>query len=61
MPAHYAALSEAPGKEPKLPLPEPRLHAAAHEVRAAQQKFAIAGPYAVFCPGAEYGPLNSSL
>src|SRR3954469_14157151 len=56
MPLHYAALSEAPGKEPKLPLPEPRLRTAAHEIRAAQQKFGLAGPYAVFCPGAEYGP-----
>jgi len=56
MPAHYAALSEPPGKAFQEPLPAPRLRTAAHEVRAAQQKFGIVGPYAVFCPGAEYGP-----
>ncbi|MBV8030965.1 MAG: lipopolysaccharide heptosyltransferase II, partial [Betaproteobacteria bacterium] len=56
MAAHYAALSEPPGKELKLPLPEPRLRFAAHEVRATQHKFGVGAPYAVFCPGAEYGP-----
>jgi heptosyltransferase-2 len=56
MPEHYARLSDAPGKELKLPLPEPRLRAAAHQVTATQQKFGIDAPYAVFCPGAEYGP-----
>ncbi len=56
MPSHYAALSEAPGKAAPLPLPEPRLRAAASQIRATQEKFAVAGAYAVFCPGAEYGP-----
>jgi len=56
MPAHYAALSEPPGKAFREPLPSPRLRVAAHEIRATQQKFGIEGPYAVFCPGAEYGP-----
>lgn len=56
MPQHYAALSEVPGKAPDLPLPQPRLRWAAHEVKATQARFGIAGPYAVFCPGAEYGP-----
>ena len=53
---HYAALAEPPGTAPRLPLPEPRLRFAAHQVKAAQERFGIAGPYAVFCPGAEYGP-----
>jgi heptosyltransferase II len=56
MPQHYAALSEPPGKEPRQPLPSPRLRFAAHEVEAAKRKFGIAGRYAVLCPGAEYGP-----
>ncbi|HZQ75426.1 MAG TPA: lipopolysaccharide heptosyltransferase II [Burkholderiales bacterium] len=56
MPAHYAALAEAPGKEAKAPLPAPRLLVSAHEQRKAQEKFGIAPPYAVLCPGAEYGP-----
>src|SRR5581483_7820619 len=56
MPAHYAALAEAPGKEEKAPLPAPRLLVSAHEQRKAQEKFGIAPPYAVLCPGAEYGP-----
>jgi heptosyltransferase-2 len=56
MPEHYARLSEAPGKALTLPLPEPRLRTAAHQVKATQEKFGIIAPYAVFCPGAEYGP-----
>src|SRR2546421_5461367 len=56
LPAHYAALSEAPGTEVKAPLPPPRLLVSAHETRKAQEKFAVAAPYAVLCPGAEYGP-----
>jgi lipopolysaccharide heptosyltransferase II len=53
---HYARLSEPPGTQVKGPLPEPRLRAAAQEIEAARQRFGIHGPYAVFCPGAEYGP-----
>lgn len=56
MPSHYAALSEPPGKAIPLPLPQPRLRFALSQVRATQEKFGLAGPYAVFCPGAEYGP-----
>jgi heptosyltransferase II len=56
MPSHYAALSEPPGKAPKLPLPGSRLLYAEHEVVAARKRFAIDGDYAVLCPGAEYGP-----
>jgi heptosyltransferase-2 len=56
MPAHYAGLSEAPDQEPQLPLPAPRLRFSASEVEATKRKLGIAGPYAVLCPGAEYGP-----
>jgi heptosyltransferase-2 len=56
MPQHYARLSEAPGKEAKGPLAEPRLRTAAHQVKSTQEKFGLHAPYAVFCPGAEYGP-----
>ena len=56
MPEHYAQLSEPPGRAVPLPLPAPRLRYAAHEVEATKRKFAIAGDYAVLCPGAEYGP-----
>jgi len=56
MPSHYAALSESPGKVPQEPLPSPRLLVSAHEQRLAREKFGVAPPYAVLCPGAEYGP-----
>ncbi|HEX2566004.1 MAG TPA: lipopolysaccharide heptosyltransferase II [Burkholderiales bacterium] len=56
MAAHYAALSEAPGAEAKGALPSPRLLVSSHEIRRAQEKFAVAPPYAALCPGAEYGP-----
>lgn len=56
MPLHYAALSEAPGQAPPEPLPPPRLEVDAPEIRRAQERFGIAPPYAVLCPGAEYGP-----
>ena len=56
MPERYARLSETPGKAPKPPLPLPQLRFAAHEVEAVKRKFGITGPYAVLCPGAEYGP-----
>jgi len=56
MPLHYGQLSEAPGTEPRLPLPGASLRFAFHEVEAAKRKFGLAGRYAVLCPGAEYGP-----
>jgi heptosyltransferase-2 len=56
MPRHYARLSESPGAEPKQPLPSPVLRFAAREIDSAQKKFGLSGPYAVLCPGAEYGP-----
>jgi heptosyltransferase-2 len=56
MPLHYARLSEPPGKEPAQPLPQPRLRAEPHEIEAAKRRFGVRGRYAVFCPGAEYGP-----
>ena len=57
MPEHYARLSEAPGKEDlRLPRPEPRLRSAKHEALATRARHGVGERYAVFCPGAEYGP-----
>jgi len=53
MTVHYARLAEEPGARMKLPLPAPQLEARENATAAA---FGIAGPYAVLCPGAEYGP-----
>ena len=53
---HYARLSEPPGSKLKQPLPAPHLRVAPQEIAAAKRRFAIAGEYAVLCPGAEYGP-----
>jgi heptosyltransferase-2 len=56
MALHYARLAEAPGTEPREPLPAPSLRTERPAVEATRRKFGIAGRYAVFCPGAEYGP-----
>lgn len=53
---HYARLAEAPGADPAQPLLQPRLLADPAAVAAATQRYGIRGPYAVLCPGAEYGP-----
>ena len=50
MPQHYAGL--APGSE----LTQPRLRVARAEIEDTKRRFGIEGRYAVFCPGAEYGP-----
>ena len=57
MALHYARLAEQPGAEPALPLPDPQLSvdAAAMHAHVASAS-ASRGRYAVFCPGAEYGP-----
>ena len=56
MPQFYAALSEPPGEEARQPLPQPRIRASAPEIQATLEKFGIKAPYAVLCPGAEFGP-----
>jgi len=56
MALHYARLSEKPGTAPREPLPAPRLRVDPTAARATVARFGIAGRYAVFCPGAEYGP-----
>ncbi len=56
MALHYARLSEPPGSAPAQPLPEPRLALDSAAARATAKRFGIEGRYAVFCPGAEYGP-----
>jgi len=52
MTVHYARLAEAPGAEPRMPLPAPRIRTGLTDVVA---RFGIASPYVVLCPGAEYG------
>jgi heptosyltransferase II len=52
MPQHYARLAGAL----EGALPPPRLSVSPGEIAETQQRFGIAGPYAVLCPGAEYGP-----
>jgi heptosyltransferase-2 len=51
---HYARL--AGDAEAGEMLPAPRLEVAAQEIARTLEKFAIIRPYAVLCPGAEYGP-----
>jgi heptosyltransferase-2 len=52
MPQHYARLAGALMGA----LPPPRLVVSTEEIAETQKRFGIAGPYAVLCPGAEYGP-----
>ena len=56
MALHYARLSEPPGTLPAQPLPEPRLALEREKAQATARRFGLDGRYAVFCPGAEYGP-----
>lgn len=56
MARHYAALAETPGTAPAEPLPDPRLRADAAAARAVADRFGLPPRYAVYCPGAEYGP-----
>lgn len=56
MAAHYAALAEAPGTAPQGPAPAPRLVADPARARAVADRHGLPVRYAVFCPGAEYGP-----
>jgi heptosyltransferase-2 len=56
MASHYARLAGKPGADVELPLPEPRLQVDAQSAQRTRERFGLAQPYAVFCPGAEYGP-----
>jgi len=56
MALHYARLSEKPGAAPREPLPEPQLGVDPAAALATAVRFGVVGRYAVFCPGAEYGP-----
>jgi len=51
-------LAEAPGAALQRPLPYPRLPAGAAGISAVRSRLGLqpAGPVAVLCPGAEYGP-----
>ena len=53
---HYAQLAEAPGNRTRAPLPQPCLKVDEAKAAATRDRFGIAQPYAVLCPGAEYGP-----
>ena len=53
---HYVRLADAPGFASPEPLAAPQLSFDPQQVAATQAKFGIGGPYAVLCPGAEYGP-----
>lgn len=53
---HYAQLAEAPGTPPGEPLPDTRLRVDAAAAAATARRFGLPARYAVFCPGAEYGP-----
>ena len=53
---HYARLAEAPGEESSGTLPQPCLKVDTAQIAATGAKFQIPKPYAVLCPGAEYGP-----
>jgi heptosyltransferase-2 len=56
MALHYARLAEPPGKDPQEPLSEPRLIVDRALARGTASRFGLEPRYAVFCPGAEYGP-----
>lgn len=56
MTEHYVRLADAPGFALREPLAPPQIAADAAQVAATQAKYGIAPPYAVLCPGAEYGP-----
>ena len=56
MSEHYARLADAPGYASREPLAAPKLRVEPQRIAATQAKFGLAAPYAVLCPGAEYGP-----
>ena len=51
MPEHYARLAGPIGT-----LPQTRLRSDVQQIDAVLKKFSLEKPYAVLCPGAEYGP-----
>ena len=51
MPEHYARLAGPVGT-----LPQTRLRSDAQQIDVVLKKFSLEKPYAVLCPGAEYGP-----
>jgi heptosyltransferase II len=53
---HYARLAEAPGEDARAPLSQPCLRVDATQAAATRARLGIQQPYAVLCPGAEYGP-----
>ncbi len=53
---HYARLAEAPGAKEPASLPRPCLSVDATNAAATRARLGVQQPYAVLCPGAEYGP-----
>jgi heptosyltransferase-2 len=56
MAMHYARLADKPGADIALPLSDPKLTVDAQAAQRTRERYGLAGRYAVFCPGAEYGP-----
>jgi heptosyltransferase-2 len=53
---HYARLAEGPGNEARAALSVTCLRTDDAEAAVTRAKFDLREPYAVLCPGAEYGP-----
>jgi heptosyltransferase II len=53
---HYARLAEAPGEDARAVLSPSCLKVEAAQLASTCKKFQVQQPYAVLCPGAEYGP-----
>jgi len=49
---HYARLAESPAAD----LKQASLRVDSREIESVRKKFDVSDPYAVLCPGAEYGP-----
>ena len=56
MPLHYARLAEPPARLTAAPARTAPAGRWRRRSTHARQRFGIDGPYAVLCPGAEYGP-----
>jgi heptosyltransferase II len=56
MSVHYARLAEPPDAPPPQGLRDPSLRVDPAAASATARRYGVEGPYAAFCPGAEYGP-----
>jgi heptosyltransferase-2 len=53
---HYVRLAESPGEHTRRPLPQTCLRVDPAQVAQTCKRVEVKAPYAVLCPGAEYGP-----